>query len=225
MHDPIRTPTLTLPLPLPWSRTLTWCRHLWSIYPNPNPTRTLTRALTRCMNLWSVYQQMRSPPRSLAERAKRTAAATAASEPDSRAGCAFGAPPRVQESAGGADATPSSPCATVAAAAAAAAAAAVAAVAAVVACGCLWRRGSLPWPTFSAGPRPHPLRHHCANPLHGTCTPPARHLHPGAPLVGRALQSLGALDSRVDVAGLTPASFMHAKLEPDAKFGTPVSIR
>ena len=105
-----RCSTLPVPLPSPYpaplllSRTLTWCRHLWSIYPNPNPTRTLTRALTRCMNLWSVYQQMRSPPRSLAERAKRTAAATAASEPDSRAGCAFGAPPRVQELAGGADA-------------------------------------------------------------------------------------------------------------------------
>ena len=79
--------------------------------------------------------------------------------------------------------------------------------------------------TFSAALAPIPLRHHCANPLHATCTPSARYLHPGAPLVGRALQSLGALDSRVDVAGLTPASFVHAKLEPDAKFGTPVSIR
>ncbi len=50
-------------------------------------------------------------------------------------------------------------------------------------------------------------------------------LHSGAPLVGRALQRLGALDSRVDVAGLTPASFTHAKLAGDAKFGTPVSLR
>jgi hypothetical protein len=172
------------------------------------------------MNLWSVYQQMRSPPRSLAERAQRTAAAaTAAAEPDSQAGCAFGAPPRVQELAGGADAIPSSRCATVTAAAAANGCGGCGG------CGCLWRRGPLPWPTFCAGSRPHPLRHHYANPLHAPCTPPASYLYPGAPLVGRALQSLGALDSRVDVAGLTPASFMHAKLEPDAKFGTPVSIR
>ena len=41
----------------------------------------------------------------------------------------------------------------------------------------------------------------------------------------RGSARLGALDSRVDVAGLTPASFVHAKLEPDAKFGTPVSIQ
>ena len=53
----------------------------------------------------------------------------------------------------------------------------------------------------------------------------ALYLHAGAPLVGRALQRLGALDSSVEVAGLTPASFSHAKLAPDAKFGTPVSIR
>ena len=53
----------------------------------------------------------------------------------------------------------------------------------------------------------------------------ALYLHSGAPLVGLALQRLGALDSSVDVAGLTPASFMHAKLAADAKFGTPVSIR
>ena len=47
----------------------------------------------------------------------------------------------------------------------------------------------------------------------------------GAPLVGRALQRLGALDSNVDVAGLTPAAFMQAKLATPAKFGTPVSLR
>ena len=88
----------------------------------------------RCVNLWTVYQQMRSPPRSLAERARRNAAA-ATVQPES-AGCAF-----------------------------------------------------------------------------------------GAPLVGRALQRLGALDGSVDVAGLTPASFVQARLAPPAKFGTPVSLR
>ena len=220
MHDP--TPTPTLPLPLALKLTLTCCRHLWSIYPNPNPTRTLTRALTRCMNLWSVYQQMRSPPRSLAERAKRTAAATAASEPDSRAGCAFGAPPRVQELAGGADAIPSSPCATVAAAAAVAACGGCGGCGD---CGGLWLLVAPRVLALADLQRPSLCATTVPPPLHATCTPPARYPHPGAPLVGRALQSLGALDSRVDVAGLTPASFVHAKLEPDAKFGTPVSIR
>ena len=47
----------------------------------------------------------------------------------------------------------------------------------------------------------------------------------GAPLVGRALQRLGALEGKVDVSRLTPASFTHAMLTPPARFGTPVPLR
>ena len=47
----------------------------------------------------------------------------------------------------------------------------------------------------------------------------------GAPLVGRALQRLGALDDGVDVRRLTPASFLNALLAPPASFGRAISVR
>ena len=47
----------------------------------------------------------------------------------------------------------------------------------------------------------------------------------GAPLVGRALQSLGAIDADVDVSRLPPAALEHVRLAAPAKFGPPVSLR